>query len=126
MRTGLVAAAVLIFVVGLAHSVLGERLILMRLFRRPDLPPLFGSSAFTARTLRFAWHLTTVVWWGVGALLLLSAQGALTEQRMLEVIAATTLASGLIALVGSRGQHLAWLAFFIIGGLVWQAASTTT
>lgn len=33
-------AAVLIFVLGLAHSVLGERFILARLFRRDNLPKL--------------------------------------------------------------------------------------
>lgn len=55
----LLMAALLAFGLGLAHSVLGERYILRRLLRRPDLPALFGSDDFTKRTLRFAWHLTT-------------------------------------------------------------------
>jgi hypothetical protein len=63
----LVAAAVLMFLLGLAHSVLGERYLLIRLFRRPDLPTLFGGTAFTTQTLRFAWHLTTVIAWGLAA-----------------------------------------------------------
>ena len=58
---------VLIAGLALVHSVLGERCILIRLFRRTDLPPLFGSDDFTKRTLRFAWHLTSVVWLGVAA-----------------------------------------------------------
>jgi hypothetical protein len=37
------------FAVGLAHSCLGERAILIRLFRRPNLPRLFGSDVFTRR-----------------------------------------------------------------------------
>ncbi len=53
-------AAFLSVALGIAHSVLGERYILTRLFRRADLPKLFGSSEFTVRTLRFAWHITTV------------------------------------------------------------------
>jgi hypothetical protein len=56
----LYAAAALIALLGLAHSVLGEQYILIRLFRR-DLPKLFGGPEFTWRTLRFAWHLTTVL-----------------------------------------------------------------
>jgi hypothetical protein len=52
------------FAIGLAHSVLGERYILMRLFRHTDLPKLFGGTEFTIRALRFAWHLTTIAWWG--------------------------------------------------------------
>jgi len=67
--TLLLVAAVLVFAVGIAHSVLGEKLILIRLFRRPDLPKLLGDTTFTVRTLRFAWHLTTIAWWGFGAML---------------------------------------------------------
>ena len=47
-------AALLIVLLGLAHSILGERYILGRLFRRSDLPKIFGSADFTVRTLRFA------------------------------------------------------------------------
>ena len=53
-------AALLGFLLGVAHSVLGERYILTRLFRRENLPTLFGGTEFTTRTLRFAWHLTTI------------------------------------------------------------------
>ena len=42
----LFVAALLTFAVGLAHSVLGERFVLMRLFRRTELPKLFGETAF--------------------------------------------------------------------------------
>ena len=53
-------AALLLALLGIAHSVLGERYILTRLFRR-ELPKLFGGPEFTKNTLRFAWHLTTVL-----------------------------------------------------------------
>ena len=48
----LLFAALLILVVGGAHSYLGERYILIRLFRGP-LPKVLGSEEFTRRTLRF-------------------------------------------------------------------------
>ena len=116
-----VAAAVLAVAVGLAHSWLGERYILMRLFRRQDLPHLFGSDEFTRRTLRFAWHLTTVAWLGAAALLLVLASSPPdASARVLSgAIAATFLASAVVALVGSRGRHLSWVVFLIIAGLVW-------
>jgi hypothetical protein len=57
-------AAVLMFVTGIAHSYLGERYILIRLFKRDGLPKILGSAAFTSGTLRFVWHLTTVAWRG--------------------------------------------------------------
>ena len=61
-------AAILIVLLGVAHSVLGERYILTRLFRG-ELPKLFGSSEFTRNTLRFAWHLTTLLALALGAIL---------------------------------------------------------
>jgi hypothetical protein len=57
-------AAGLCIAIGLAHSVLGERYILIRFFRRTDLPKLFRGAELTIRTLRFAWHLTTIAWQG--------------------------------------------------------------
>ena len=117
-------AAFLILAIGLAHSWLGERYILMRLFRRQNIPHLFGSDAFTKRTLRFAWHLTTVAWFGVAVLLLILASYPFdASARMLSrVIAATFLVSAVVALVGSRGRHLSCAVFLLIASLVWIGA----
>lgn len=43
-------SALLLFAVGIVHSVLGERYILLRLFRRTDLPKLFGGTEFTTKS----------------------------------------------------------------------------
>jgi len=120
MNTPLLVAAGLILALGLVHSVLGERYILIRLFRRTDLPRLFGSDLFTRRTLRFAWHLTTVVWFGMGALLLQAAgPGPLSGADLGQTVMLTSVASAVVALVGSRGRHPAWLVFLVIGLLAW-------
>lgn len=120
MNTALVVAALLIVALGLVHSVLGERYILVRLFRRSDLPRLFGSDLFTRRTLRFAWHLTTVVWWGIALVLVLAAR----PQRLSladtgAILAGTAVASAIVSLVGSRGRHPAWVVFLVIGLAIW-------
>lgn len=114
----LIAAALLIFLTGLAHSWLGERYLLMRLFRRDDLPALFGGTAFTIGTLRFAWHITTLAWWGFAAILLLASRGALTAEAALQVVAYTALASAALPVVFTRGRHLSWVVFLAVGGLV--------
>src|SRR3954468_647476 len=106
---------VLPFGVGAAHSFLGERFILIRLLRRPDLPKLFGGTEFTARTLRFAWHLTTVAWWGAAVLFFLMSQRPLTASSVAMVLSGVFLVSALLTLVVSRGRHLAWPVFLIIG-----------
>ena len=108
-------AAVLALGIGVAHSFLGEKYILIRLFRRGDLPQLFGGTEFTVRTLRFAWHLTSVAWWGAAGLLLLLARGPISSTAVSGVLAAVFLASAGITLIASRGRHLAWPVFLAIG-----------
>jgi hypothetical protein len=120
MNIALLVASVLIALLGLVHSWLGERFILIRLFRRADLPRLFGSDVFTRRTLRFAWHLTTVVWLGIAALLLrLGAPAPVAVAEVGQVLALTAAASALVSLVGSRGRHPAWLVFLTVAVLIW-------
>src|SRR5690606_29879020 len=116
-------AAVLAVALGAAHSVLGERYILTRLFRRSDLPKLFGGSEFTIRTLRFAWHITTVAWFGFAALMMHAGRGDLTVPSLLQIIGLTFVASGVLHLLLTSGKHLSWLVLFVIGGIaLWCAA----
>jgi hypothetical protein len=110
-------AAALIFALGAAHSYLGERYLLMRLFRRDSLPKLLGGTDFTKQTLRFAWHLTTVAWWALALLLLQAAQGGLTATSAVQVIGWAAIVSGLFPLVFTRGRHLSWIVMFAIGAL---------
>ncbi len=122
MTAALIFAAILAFGVGLAHSVLGERYILIRLFRRTDLPRLFGGTEFTLRTLRFAWHLTTVAWWGFGAIFILLAAQTFSIRSVSWVLAATFLLTGATTAIVSRGRHLAWPVFLAIGAIsAWLA-----
>lgn len=116
-----IVGAALAFGVGAAHSYLGERYVLTRLFRRPDLPPLFGSDVFTRRTLRLAWHATTLAWWGLGAVLVLLPTGASTA-AIGAAVSATFGATAVLMFVGSRGRHLAWIAFLAIAAAAWYSA----
>ena len=115
----LLTAATLIFLLGLAHSVLGERYLLIRLFRRQDLLKLFGGTAFTTRTLRFAWHLTTVIAWGLAAVVLQLGELPEAAGRSIGMtLAITLLLSCLLPLLFTRGRHLAWVVLFAAGALV--------
>lgn len=115
MDYALYAAAFLTVAIGIAHSYLGERYLLMRLFRRDNLPKLFGGDEFTKQTLRFAWHITSVAWLGFAALLVLLAQGEPSIRAVGMVIGVTFLVHCVIALVASRGRHLSWPVFLAIG-----------
>jgi hypothetical protein len=118
MKVTLLAAATLAVLLGAAHSYLGERFILAPLLRRKDLPVLFGGTEFTRRTLRFAWHLTTVAWVGLALLLaVLASPGGGDPRTQVPVIACTFAASAAVSLIGSRGRHLSWIVFIAIAGL---------
>ena len=123
MHTGLLVAAALLALTAIAHSVLGERYILRRLFRRPDLPRLFGSDWFTRRTLRFAWHITSVAWLGFAAVLVVMAGGEVVgRDLLLNAVAVTFVVTAAIACVASRGRHLSWPVFLAVAVLAWLAA----
>lgn len=51
----LLFAAALLIIIGFVHSYLGEKYLLIRLFKRDNLPKLLGSDWFTKRVLR--WYL---------------------------------------------------------------------
>lgn len=112
MTTAMYIAAFLAVAIAAAHSVLGERYILIRLFRETSLP------AFTRGTLRFAWHITSIAWCGFGAILVLLARGDVAGDGVRWAISATFAASAVVALIGSRGRHFAWLVFGLIAVLV--------
>lgn len=116
-------AAILLVIVGAAHSLLGERLLISRLAALEALPHLRGSREYTLRLVRVAWHITTVAWAGFAAIFVLAANDALTRPGVLTVICATFAVSGLTALIASRGRHLSWIVFLAVGALALYGAA---
>jgi len=124
MQVALYLAAALTVAVGAAHSWLGERYILLPLFRRPDLPKLFGGTEFTIRVLRFAWHLTSVAWCGFAVILVQLAHRPPTTVALGATIGGIFLVHAAVVLFGSRGRHLAWPVFLAIGLISLYATRT--
>ena len=113
----LLAAALLVFATGAAHSWFGERRLLGPLLA-PE--PNRQLSDFARRTIRFAWHLTTIAWCGIGVALISLAVSTPLDQLnrpVLGIIAATFLLTACVTLISSRGRHLAWVVFLVIAGL---------
>jgi hypothetical protein len=111
----LLIGTILLLIIGIVHSYLGEKYLLIRLFRRDDLPKLLGSDWFTKRVLRFAWHLTTLAWWGFAAILyVLSTPSENVKSEILVITSVVFALSGIISFLFSRGKHLSWLFFFTI------------
>lgn len=114
----LLVASFLLVLCGFVHSVLGERYILIRLFKRDNLPHLFGSDHFTKGTLRFAWHVTSLAWFGFAALLLLMPESV----WLLLTVSVVFALSGVLSAYFTKGRHLSWLVFLSISGLTLASA----
>ncbi|MBU1312139.1 MAG: hypothetical protein KKE30_21655 [Gammaproteobacteria bacterium] len=109
----LIIASLLLVLCGFVHSILGEKYILIRLFKRDNLPHIFGNDQFTKGTLRFAWHITSLAWFGFAALLVL-----LPDSKILLVTVSIVFAlSGVFSAYYTKGKHLSWLVFWAISAL---------
>lgn len=113
-------AAILAFLIGLSHSLLGEFFFLRRLFKR-EMPFKLGSELFVNRTTRIAWHLTTIAWWNAAAILIVFSLRPMDHTSFIvaRIISNIFLLSGILSLVGSRGRHLSWIVFFLISLIAW-------
>jgi hypothetical protein len=112
------AAVVLVICAGV-HSIVGERLLIIPLLKR-ELPPFFGSVPLARRTLRMAWHILTVVWLGMAALLVLAAN-PLADLRagVPIVLAGVCLTMAALSLAVTRGAHLlSWMGSLTVAGLI--------
>lgn len=91
--------------IALVHSVLGERELLRPLFAAQwDV----GLPRYAVeRIFRFAWHMTSIAWVGLGVLLL--------GVPIVPAVAAVCLLSAAMVFVSLRG-HLAWPLFLLAGG----------
>ena len=131
MNACLVAAAVVVALTGLVHSVGGEWMS-FRMLRRQGLVPDGGAPVlrgFQTRILWASWHLVTVLAWALAALLLWLAQpqARAASGGVIEQGAALALAvGGALVLWSNRGRHLGWVALWVAAALVLTAQFTGT
>ncbi len=115
----LLLAGILMFFIGIVHSLLGERRLIGPLLAPDKRSGLLAQSSYSRSVLRYAWHMTTIVFWGFAAILVTLSIVTPTPgiRPILIVIATTFLLSGLLALGISRGRHVAWPLFLAVAGL---------
>ncbi|MCW9034660.1 MAG: hypothetical protein OQJ97_10620 [Rhodospirillales bacterium] len=108
----LIIAAFLIIAVSLMHSILGEKRLITPLLRMEGLPVILGSLQNTKLTLRAAWHLTSLLWWGIATqMVFLHFSPDLNGTAFLWMVSIVFGISALVALIGSKGAHLSWVFF---------------
>jgi hypothetical protein len=120
----LVGSGVLILALGLFHSVAGEKYLVRRLLRRDNLPHLFGGDTFTKRTIRYAWHLLTLMTVACAAILFyMASRKTSADAPIAWILAFTFLGCGAWGVVATRGRHLSWVVLVAAGLLAGLGAS---
>lgn len=106
-----------------SHAYLGERLVLIPLFRDGGVPATpFGGVAFTQAMLRAVWHFFTVVVLSVAVLFFVLSNGESggANETAARIIGTYFAIFAPLVLVLSRGRHFAWLlASGIADGAWW-------
>jgi len=109
MKSTLAAAAVVLIVTGLAHTVVGE-VLWIRHVPRYETPPLpWGSERLAKRTIRATWHLASVLAFGFGALAWEMAKRP-PDPAVTTTLTVTLVACALLVLAFTRGKHPGWIA----------------
>ncbi|MEQ1613558.1 MAG: hypothetical protein ABL904_12455 [Hyphomicrobiaceae bacterium] len=118
------AAAILAFLVGLFHSVLGEVMIFAS-FRQGGLIPSNGGGLLRESNVRIlwaSWHLLTVLGWGMAVILLALAMPGLQSPAQAIIVPAIALSmllgSALVA-IGTKARHPGWIGLLGVAVLVW-------
>ncbi len=118
------AAGGLAFIVGLVHSILGERLVFSRM-RTAGCIPTNGGTVLLERHVRIlwaTWHVVTAIGWCIAALLVwlsLSSLDHATQSVIALLVVASMAVSSLLVLVGTKGGHPGWVG---LGGIAVLAA----
>ncbi len=121
----LLIAALLTILVGVMHSALGGRRLIAPILRMEGLPVILGSLKNTKLTLLVGWHIATLTWWGLAAMLIyLHFTPDHAAKAFLWMVAAVFAISGVAALGLSRGAHLSWVLFLPIAAITGYAAFT--
>jgi hypothetical protein len=121
-KSFLVLSAALLVLTAIVHSTLGERHLL-----KPLLAHSRGilASSLARFVVRFAWHLTSLSWLVLAAILL--TLGFQPEHALGGALAATGIAftaAGIFDAIGSRGRHVGWPLLTAIGVASLLAAAT--
>ncbi len=111
----LIIAALLTIAVSLMHSIIGERRLITPLLNMEGLPIILGSLKNTKLTLRTAWHITSLLWWGIAAqMVYLHFMPESLGTVFLWIVTMVFGISGMAALICSKGAHLSWVFFIPI------------
>lgn len=109
----LIAAGIIIIIIGTIHSLLGEKTVIQPLLARDTAPP------YIKRLMRVGWHITTFFWWAIAAhLVAMHFWPGRERESFLTIMSMVFGLSAIVALIASRGRHLSWIGFGSVTALM--------
>lgn len=123
MNLILLAASLLTVLIGVVHSLLGEKLVFSKL--RPDgVVPTDAPFPLEERNIRIiwaTWHVVSLFGFGIAFLLYWLASPSTEVEVAIALrlaIAVPMLLSGLLVLWATRAKHPGWAGLLLVGTLV--------
>lgn len=124
MNLYLATAAGLATVIGVVHSLLGERLVFSRMRQRQWIPTNGGNVLREphVRILWASWHALTALGLAMAAVLwLLASERVLSglHQSLLNIVAVGMVASAALVFFGTKARHPGWIGLLAVAAFVW-------
>jgi len=122
MNKYFLAAGILCFILGIVHSILGEKLIFNHKRKRGHLVPTITNTDLRERHLRIiwaSWHLVSFFGWCIGAVIInISFGQSELNTNLIKPMIYTTFFSSILVIIGPRGKHPGWVVLLIIAILL--------
>lgn len=123
MNTLLVSASLLLIMVGLVHSTLGEVMIFKKL-RSSGILPNQAPAPLRARNIRIiwaTWHLASVFGFAIAGILLLLVDFTTDLSSILNLIAWSMFAAAALVFYATNAGHPGWIGLLCVAVLCWLA-----
>ncbi|MEK4662368.1 hypothetical protein MHH93_10745 [Priestia sp. FSL H7-0729] len=116
-------ASILMFVVGLVHSILGEVQVFRRMRENGFIPTNGGNvlSESFVRIIWSTWHSLTAFGWGMSLILLLLARNSTLNEAFVTLgnyIAISMFIGSILILIGTKAKHPAWIGLLGVAIIV--------
>lgn len=115
----LIAAAFLLALMAVFHTLVGEKFVLQPINANNNLPKMWDSRTFTFRTIQATWHLVSVLWLGLaGYLIALELAPMHAGDYALIIFGVIFGGLAIVPLVWESGKHKSWIPFGLISILL--------
>lgn len=117
----LIIVALLLALMAIFHTVVGEKYILQPIKAADNLPKMWDSRKYTFRTIQATWHLVSILWLGLaGYLIGLEFAPARSDDFALVIFGTIFGGLAIVPLVWESGNHKSWIPFGLISVLLFS------